>query len=517
MDTANFNACAGPARRRLGALLIPLFMLLGACSSPSEQAHKHYALALALFEKGGKEDLVRADTEFRNALMIKRTLAPAIYGLALVAEKQGKFKEQFSYLTQTLEQDPNHFEAQVKIGKMLLAAGQLERAREASDKALALKPEDVAARVLRAGLLAKQGDKAGAVALADAVLARDAANAEALEFMAGERLAAGDAETAIQYAERGLKAGEDQVPLLAIKIQALEKLARLDAAEATIRKLIALHPENPAFRAALIRFLVSHARQDAAEAELRAAAVQAPHDVQAKLEVVRFLHATKGMPAARRELEAMTRKDPAEYALKFALVELHQAANDRAAAEALVRSIMAQAGDAPDGLQAKAVLAGYLMNDGDKPAAMALVDAILGKDKRNQQALLIKAAVAIDERRLDQAIGDLRDLLRDAPDSARALMLLGKAHELQGSPELAEEQYAHAFQAGGMEASFGAAYAEFLMRRGQSARAEKLLGEMLRARPGQIALLNLLVRARNDQGNWAGAKQALAEIRRLGG
>lgn len=517
MDTANFNACAGPVRRRLGTFLIPLFMLLGACSSPSEQAHKHYALALALFEKGGKADLVQADAEFRNALMIKKTLAPAIYGLALVAERQGKFKEQFSYLSQTLEQDPNHFEAQVKIGRMLLAAGQLERAREASDKALALQPDAVSARVLRAGLLAKQGDKAGAVALANAVLAQDAGNAEALEFMAGERLEAGDAEGAIQYADRTLKAREDNVPLLAIKIQALEKLARLDAAEATLRKLIALHPENPAFRGALIRFLVGHARQDAAEAELRAGAAKAPQDVQAKLEVVRFLRATQGLPAARQELEAMTRKAPGEHTLKFALVELYQADNNRAAAEALIRALMAQAGDSPDGLKAKAVLAGYRMSDGDKPGAMALVGEILGKDKRNQQALLIKASLAIDERRLDQAINDLRDLLRDAPDSARALMLLGKAHELQGSPELAEEQYARAFQSGGMETAYGMAYAEFLLRRGQPARAEKLLGELLNARPGQIALLNLLVQARNDQGNWAGAKHALAEIHRLGG
>lgn len=517
MDTANFNACAVLARHGWALLLVWLFLGLGGCSSPSEQALKHYAMALALFEKGGKEDLIQADTEFRNALTIKKTLAPAIYGLALVAEKQGKFQQQFSYLSQTLEQDPNHFEAQVKIGKMLLAAGQLERAREASDKALALKSEDMTARVLRAGVLAKQGDKPGAVALAKAVLAQEAGNAEALEFLAGERLEAGDLEAAIQYADRVLKAREDSVPLLIVKIQALEKLARLDEAEATIRQLIALHPENPAFRGALIQFLVSHQRKDAAEAELRALAAKVPQDVQAKLDVVRFLNATKGREAARLELEALIRTDPGNSALKFALAELYQADNKRAEAEKLIRSVMVQAGDSQDGLKAKAMLAGYLMNDGDKPAAMALVAEILAKDKHNQPALMIKASVAIDEHRLDQAITDLRDLLRDAPDSAQALVLLGRAHELQGAPELAEEQYAHAFQVGGQGAPYGASYAEFLMRRGQSARAEKLLTDMLGAKPGQVPLLNLLVQARNNQGDWAGARQALAEIRRQGG
>lgn len=512
---------AGLVRGAPVALLLAGMLALAACTSPTQVARQHYEKGLILFKQGGKEALVQADLEFRNALEIKKTLAPAIYGLALVAERQGKLPEMFSYLNQTLDQDPNHLEARIKVGKLLLGAGQIDRAAEASDKALALKPDDIAAQALQAAVLLKRGDAAGAIALANKVLAKAPDNTDAIELLASERLIAGDTAAALRHADAGLKTQAGNIALLAIRIQVLEKLGRLDEAEQAIRTLIARHPENPAYQGALIRFLVSHDRKDAAEAELRAVAAKDPANIKPKLDVVRFVHALKGPQAARQELEAMIAKQPSNNELKFALASLHQAMNDRPAAKALIRVIMAQAGDSPDGLKAKGQQAAYLLDDGEKAAAMKLADEILAKDNRNQQALLLKASVALNERRVDQAVSDLRALLRDSPDAPRALALLGKAHEMQGAPALAEEQFVRAYQVSKMEPAFGIAHAEFMLRQGQPAKAEKLLAEMIAARPGlgsgHIPALKLLAKARSDQGNWAGVQQANGEIRRLGG
>ncbi len=503
--------------------LLPRFALLAgmltlsACSSPTQVAQQHYEQGMALFKQGGKADLIEADLEFRNALEIKKTLAPAIYGLALVAERQGKHAEMFSYLNQTLDQDFNHIEARIKVGKLLLGAGQIERAAEASAKTLLLRPDDLSAQALQAAILLKRGDAAGAIALADKVLAKAPDHADALELLASERLVAGDAEAALRHAEAGLKSHADSIALLAIRIQALEKLARFEDAEQSIRLLIERHPENPAYPGALIRFLVSHDRKDAAEAELRAVAAKEPANSKAKLEVVRLVHALKGAQAARQELEAMIGKQPDDNELKFALVGMYQAANERLAAMTLLNAIAAKVGDSKDGLTAKGQLAAYLLDAGDKVAALKLIDAVLARDNRNQQALLLKATLALDEHRVDQAIGDLRALLRDSPDSARALVLLGKAHEMQGVPALAEEQFVRAYQLSKLEPAFGIVYAEFMLRQNQPAKAEKLLAEMIAARPGLIAAIKLLAQARSNQGNWAGVQQANGELKRLGG
>lgn len=507
-------------RGRIGSrigLLFCLGLALAACSSPTEVAREHYEQGLLLFKQGGPNDLVAADAEFRNALLIKKTLAPAIFGLALVAERQGKLREMYSYLEQTLGQDPGHFEAQIKLGRLLLGVGQIERAAEASAKALALQPEDPAAQILDALILLKRGDAEAAVGRANALLAKHPGFVDAIELLASERLLAGDAEAALRHADAGLKDQTNNAPLLAIRMQALEKLGRIDEAEKVIRQLIAAYPENPAYPGSLIRFMVSHNRKDAAEAELRGIAAKQPANAQLKLDVVRFVHAMKGAEAARQELEAMVARQPDANELKFALAAMLQAMNDRPAAQALIQAIAEKNGDTPDGLKARAQIAAYRLEAGDKAGALKLAEQVLAKDNRNEHALQLKAAVAIDERRFDQAIGDLRALLRDNPDSPRTLVLLGKAHEMQGTASLAEEQFARAYQVSKQEPVYGITYAEFLLRQNQAPRAEKLLTELIRSRPNLIPALKLLAEARSNLGNWAGVQQAKEDIRRLGG
>lgn len=508
-----------PALLRRGlvfAIALPMLSLAG-CSSPTDKANEFYREGMALLEQGRKDNLVQADTAFRNALEIKKTLTPAIYGLALVAEKQGKFREMFSYLSQVVEQDPNHLQAQVKIGRMLLDAGQLEQAIESGKKAQALRADDPSVQILQAGILLKQGNRPAALDLLGKVLASDPGNADAYEFLAVDSMKTGDFGKAVEYADRALAARAGHVPALIIKVQALENLSQREAAEDALRKLIELQPGHAAFRSALIQMLVRHGRKDAAEAELRETAARNPGDVQARMEVVRFVQATRGPMAARKELESYIVREPGNHELKFALAGLLHAQNDRASAEALVRTIMAEAGDSRDRIKAEGILAAYLLEGGDKKSALALVEKILAGDTRNEQALILKASVALDENRIDEAISNLRAILHDTPDSPRALLLLARAHEKQGAPDLAEDHYARAFQAGRMEASYGLAYAEFLMRRGQSVRAEKLLAEMLGPNPGNLPVLRLLAKARSNRGDWGGAREAMDEVQRRGG
>lgn len=508
---------AQPARRLSASLLLPLCLGLAACSTPTQEANKHYEKAMALFKKGGEADLVQADREFREAIMLKKTLAPAIHGLALVAEKQGKLREEFSYLTQALEQDPNILAAQVRIGMLLAGAKQLDKAQEHADKALMLDRDDAGAQVLQGTILLRRGKAAEAVALAQKVLARQPNHVAALELLAGERLEAGDAAKALAFADEGLKQAPDHLPLLSLKLLALDKLARLDEIETILRRLIALHPETPNYRRTLIQFLVAHGRQAEAESELRVVAQRNPQDTEAKLEVIRFILPQRGAQAARAELDGYMRAEPGNHKLKLAMVSLLQDQGDKQAAQALAGNIAKAAGDSAEGLQAKGILAAYLLDAGDRRAGQAMIDAILAKEPRNEQALFLKSSLAIDDQRLDQAITDLRTILRDNPDSARALALLGKAHEAQGALELAEDHYAQAFQVSRMDAQFGITYAEFLLRRGQAERAEKLLNGLIKAGNGRIPALRLLAQARNDRGDWAGARQALQELQRLGG
>ena len=260
-----------------------------------------------------------------------------------------------------------------------------------------------------------------------------------------------------------------------------------------------------------------HGRADAAEAEYRAIAAENPNDVQARLDVVRFIGSVKGQQAALEHLQKMIGEDAGSNELSFALVTMQQAQGDQAAAEAVLRTIIARAGDTPDAVKAKGLLAGMLLLNGDKPAAQRRIDEVLAGDQRNEQGLLLKAGLAIDARQFDQAIADLRTILRDSPSSPRALLMLAKAHELTGSVELAQENYLKAYEVGKPALQFGMAYAEFLLQQGQMARAEVVASEVLQAHANHVPAMRVLAQARISQGNWPGAQAVADDMQALSG
>lgn len=485
---------------------------LAGCSSPADKANKYYEKGMSLMKEG---DLVKARIELQNALQIKQDMTAAWYALSQIAEREGDWQKLFGLLNKVIDYDPKHLEAQIKLGRLLLAAGKLDKALSASDATMALAKDNADVLALRAAVLYKLDDKAGALEQANAALAKSPDNVDALVVLATERLAAADAAKAIDYLDRALKVNEKNIALLLIKVQAYESLAKLDSAEEIFRRLIAFYPQTRALRHILAQFYLSHDRKDAAEAEYRAVAAENPGDAAAQLDVVRFVSSVKGTKAAKQELESLIAKYPANIELKFALAGLHQSQNDHKASEAVFRSIIEKTGDAPEGIKAKGLLAAALLTRGDKPGAQALVAEVLAKDQRNEQGLLLKASVEIDDRQLDQAIADLRTILRDVPNSARALLLLGKAHELAGSPELAQEHYLKAFNAGHHAVPFGMAYGEFLLKRGQAPRAAEVAEEMLRTTPGYVPAMKLLAQARINQGNWVAAQAVADELRKL--
>lgn len=498
---------------RLSCLI--LAFALTACTSPAEEARQDYEKGQALLEAG---ELVKARLEFRNALQINDDLTGAWYGLAQIAEEQGKWKELFGALKKVVALEPDHWQAQIKLGRLLLAAGKLDEALEASNTALALQPENADALALHAAVLYKLGDHQGAVEQASASLAKDPENIDAIVVLATERLAAGDPRGGIQYLNRRLEHDEKNVALQLIKVQALEQLSDVAAAEAIFRKLITFYPENRGLRPALARFYLNHGLGIKAEAEYRAIAAENPGDRQAKLDVVRFVNSVRGAKAAVLELQAFIREDPDNTELKFALVSLYQSQGDLHAAKAILREMIENKGsDSVAGLQAKGKLAALLLMEGDRTAATRSVNEILAKDQRNGQALLLKARMAIADGDLDHAIADLRTILRDAPNSAGTLLLLGKAQALAGHAELAQQSYLRAFHASDKALPYGIAYADFLMEQGKVAGAEQVLADLLITSPGYLPALGMVAQARLLQRDWKGAQQIAGEIRRSGG
>lgn len=295
-------------------LLLTLVVALAACTSPEEKALEYYESGMALLEQGNP---VKAKLEFQNALQIDKKMAPAWYGLALVAEKNGDWSEMFALLSKVMELDAKHLQAQIMSGRLLLAAGQLDKALEASNITMELAPQDADVLSLRAAVFYKLEDTESAVKFANAALAISPNHVDALVVLATARLAAGDDTQALAYLDQGIAQDEGNVALQLIKIDVLNRLGQVDAAESIYLRLIQLYPDTNVFSHSLVRFYLAQDRMADAEQVYRNIMLANPDDLNAKLDVVRFINSTRDTDAAIAQMQQFIKAEPGNMQLLF--------------------------------------------------------------------------------------------------------------------------------------------------------------------------------------------------------
>ncbi len=489
---------------------------LFACSATKQDAQEFVEKGQSLLIEG---ETIKASLEFRSALQINPNLVPALYGLAQTEERLGNWEGVFRQLKLVVELDPNHLKATVKLAKLLLLGNQLYQALELSNTSFELAPEDPDVLAVQAAVLYKLEDREAAVEKAKRALAKAPDHPDALMLLAVERLEAGDAQEALNLLDRGAQETRDRVLVQLVRIKALGQLEQFDAAEAVYQRLIERYPDQQGLRHALAQFYLQRGRPEDAERQYREIAEANPQHVDAKLDLVRYIYRTKGAESAERELNGMIAVNPGEARLVLALAELHLANGELERAEKTYQAASEQFGDTDSGLTAKTRLASLLLDRGEVVRGMDLTDQVLSVDKRHGAALMIKAARHLETGDTDSAIAQLRSVPLGDPDSARTLLLLGRAHQLAGSTELAEVQYTRAFQAAPRSVSTGVVYAQFLLRRGKLERAEAVLQQVLGLEPTQPDALQMLAQIRLSQGEWAEAEkiaQTLKEIGELG-
>ena len=492
------------------ALVLASFV---ACSSPTEKAEKFYHNGVKQLEKG---ELAKARVEFQNAVQIKAKMVPAWYGLAQVAEADGDFPKLYGLLNKVVELDPKHVEAKVKLGRLLLVGGKVDEALVISNAAVALAPADPAAQSLKAATLLKLGDAKAAIELANSILVANPNYVEALMILAMERIVAGSPEKALEYLDKGVAQNEKNIAMQLLRVQALKNLQKTDDVIVVYNKLIAFYPDSNELKMGLADIYFKTGRVDETEAVLRTIVKLNPNEIKYATNLVGFLYSTKGAESAKKELEAQVSNNPKNFDLKFSLVNFYNEIDQKKLAETMLNEIAQKEADNANGSKAKAMLATIALEKGDKNKTSQLVEEVLSKDKNNEQALLLKAGILLEDNKIDDAISALRIVTREAPNSSRALLLLGKAHEMAGAAALAEEHYLKAFQSSKFSSQFGMPYAQYLAKNNQLPRAEKVIEDVLAQNPGDTVALQLLAQFKLSQGDLAGAQKVADDIRKFG-
>ncbi|MCP4618185.1 MAG: tetratricopeptide repeat protein [Bradyrhizobium sp.] len=490
-----------------------LLLFLSSCGTPEEKAQDHYRRGTELI---AKNDLARARLEFRNAVQLKDDFVPAWRSIAKLEEQQQNWPAANAALRQIARLDQKDTDARLQLSSMALFSGRFQEALEWVDAAVAIDGTNARTLALRAAALFKIGDEAAAVREARRSLELAPGNKEAATVLAAERFARDDTDGALRLLDTigGDAASDLGVELFRIKIYA--KRNELDQVEQRLRKLVERYPKEPVLNTQLLQFYLSHNRLDDSERLLRQGADSDASNSTAALALVRFLKEARGEAAARRELEERLKRAADPFPYQFAIAELDIATGRAEAAEAQLKTLIAD-GKARERTEAAQLrLAQHYITTKRFALADPVIADVLKSDAGNGQARRLRATSLLEQGLLEEAIGQLREALGDQPRSTDLMLLLAVAYERSGSIELAAKQYANAARNSNLAPAPTLDYVAFLLRRGRSEEAEDVLGELTSRNPDNVDALSAQAQLRLSRRNWAGARDTAEAIRRLG-
>lgn len=487
------------------AFSLLICVLLAACGSPEERAASYLSKAEALFEQ---EDYVTARIEAMNAAQIEPRNADVRFLLAKIEEREQNFRKAISHLQVAIDADPNHLESRIKLGNyyVLLKAKDLaiEQATVAQEQA----PDSAEVRLLQARIDVLNEDMDAALIEVDVALAADPKLIEAIILKAGIKMANGDTDAAMQIVQDGTAAADDSgaKQLRQFRILLLRSAERYDDIETELKSLAADYPDEESFPLALAQFYVTQKRTDEAEEIYIQYVEKDPQDVKRRIEFVRFVGALHGAEAAENTLQGYVTDLPDATELQLALGQLYESLKNQEDALATYEKIAGAEPKSSVGLAARNRIALIRLQQQKPQEAKAVITAILNDEQANTDALMTRAAFSFAEKKFDDAVSDLRTVLRAQPDSERALLLLARSHSAGDSPELAQDAYRRLIELNPAHPAASTELAELLARGGDVQRAEEVLRKQLTAVPEDRLAASNLIQALLLQGDIEGAE-----------
>lgn len=385
--------------------LIAAALLLGACTTPEKAKAQHVARGQALLKE---KKFQEASLEFRSALQIDDKLADAHWGLANAYEGLQRYQEAFDEMRQTAELDPNNLDVRVRLGNYYLVGSKQSPAA-----------------IAEAERLAKQ------------VLEKDPNHIEG-HILMGSVLFAQDKKTeAFAELNRAVDLNPQRVESYLSLARFYVQTKDMATAEATYQRAISVSGGSALAHYEYGKFLVWNNRLDVAEAQFQSAVQAEPANREARFILASFYLVNKRLDKAEEAYKALAEIDKDKPEGRSVLADFYSSTGRLDEAIAIYKEVVAKS---PDYTPARYRLAEIMLNRGDLAGAKSEVEGVLKNDATDRQAIILRARIAMHSGQtsdLKLAIEDLREVLRQEPNSRAGLFFMAEANFRLGQIEQA--------------------------------------------------------------------------------
>ena len=509
-----------PTRLFLPALLLGAALAVAGCESSDQRAERHFNSGVALIEAGQTS---QAMLEFRNVLRLQPGNIEARLHIARLHREAGETPQAYREFLQVAERDPDVLEARIALAQIAADANNWDELERHGTAAARLAPDDPQVRLIgavldyRTAMLARDRSAAAAPAETVAALIGDQPdNATAWRLLIDNALDGGnDPEAGLARIEEALEHLPGEAEFHRLRLQALMLLDRPEAMTAALQEMIEALPDDTEPGQLFVAWMVQQGQMDAALAHLRARADSETVTDTDRLMLIDFLRQTEGDAAALDELDRLIARSPEVTTLQaLRATQLHEM-GETATAIGDLQGLLAEAEAGDDTDDLRVLLARLLMFSGDAETARSHVDTVLERDSGHVDALKMRAAWMIDEDRPTEAINVLRQAQAGAPRDPSIMVLMGQAHEREGSRDLAGERFAQAVEMSGEAARESIVYARHLLGEDRIDAAESVLVSALRRNPANLELFRLTMEVQLRRGEWDRVQRGIWQLRAM--
>ena len=351
----------------------------------------------------------------------------------------GKYSEAVLEYRNAVQQAPRAGEARTKLADALVRTGNLPGALGEYIRAADLLPEDLSLQVKAGNLLLLAGRFDDAKARGESVLGKEAQNVEAEILVANADAGLKDLNGAVAQIEDALKVDPNRSGTYSnLGLLELSRGKREAAAQA-FTKAVALAPGSPAPHLALGHFYWLTGDAPAAEASFKRALALDPRNPLTNRILGNFYVATNRPESAQPFLQ-MTYEVTKTQDAAFALADYDMSMGKDAAAIELLRPLAAAS--APANVR----LAEIDYKQGRHDEAYRRLADVLSKDQANLQALLVKSAFLMSDKKPDDALTSANLAAQRHPESTSAFFTLGRVQTARRQLDAAISAYQEALR-----------------------------------------------------------------------
>lgn len=456
--------------------VVVLATLSVACSGAQERKLSYLQKSQTYYDQ---QNYDKARIELRNALQIDPKYVDARYLSGRVAEKRGELREALGQYQAAIDENPKFMPARAALARLYLLGGLPEKATELLDAGLKDEPRNPSLLTVRGAIQAQAGRVVPALEDAEAAYQLAPNDEFTVALLASLYKQSARLDKAIEVASKGSKQLPKNIDLHVVLADLEASRQNYPAVQEQLQQVINLEPKTLTHRARLAQFFLFRKDVAGAEATWRQAIRDLPDQQEPKLALVDLLWSQRGESVATDEMQAMVKREPDNSDLKLTLGSYLERQGKLDQAEQNYREVIKKSDKEAAGLGARNRLAALLLLKRHDPAqAQQLVAEVLKENAHDNDALILRANMALQKGDAATAITDLRGVLRDQPNSAPLMRALAKAHLQNNEASLAEETLRSALQNNPGDIPTRKELAQLLLQQGKADQAKTMLEQM---------------------------------------